>query len=95
MWDQHDHARRYQMSGEERKCTKCGGLMEDGFLYSYDSVGEGAVTVPVRTGWMAGDEFQTQQVGVLILKRDVVINQRRNMTASRCTSCGLVELYAR
>ena len=86
------------MSNEERKCTKCGGLMEDGLLYSMDfvSVGEQFSERVERTGWMAGDEIKTGQVGFWPFKRErsVVANPHK-LTASRCTSCGLVELYAR
>jgi predicted nucleic-acid-binding Zn-ribbon protein len=82
------------MSSEERKCTKCGGMMEDGFLYNNDSRDSG-FTWQDRVGWMAGGDFQNKEVGMWPLKISVPTNQRRQLTASRCTSCGLVEFYAR
>jgi predicted nucleic-acid-binding Zn-ribbon protein len=82
------------MSTGDRKCPRCGGAMEDGFLCSDNSVGEfGQITRVERCGWMAGDDFQSKKVGWL--KVDVLTNQRRTLTASRCMSCGLTELYAR
>jgi predicted nucleic-acid-binding Zn-ribbon protein len=83
------------MSTEERKCLKCGGLMEDGFLWSNNSVGDHCITSVERCGWMAGADFQNEEVGIWPLKISVTANQRRELTASRCTSCGLVEFYAR
>jgi hypothetical protein len=70
--------------------------MEDGFLCSDNSIGDvGQVTRVERCGWMAGDDFQTEKAGVWPLKVAVLTNKRRTLTASRCTSCGLLELYAR
>jgi hypothetical protein len=83
------------MSNEERKCVRCGGAMENGFLCSDNSIGDHAITRVERSGWMAGDGFQFEKVGVWILKTSVVSNLRRSLTASRCTSCGVLELFAR
>jgi hypothetical protein len=78
------------MSSEERKCTKCGGLMEGGFLHDKGRVGETFVTGPEQIGWMAGDDLQyrTGWFG------NTVTNQHHKVTASRCTSCGFLEMYA-
>jgi hypothetical protein len=84
-------------SGGGRRCTKCGGgPVEDGFLYSIDSVGEQAHTTFERIGWMAGNKFERRTVGKFLWVIPVTsnTNPRREMTASRCASCGLVELYA-
>jgi hypothetical protein len=83
------------MSTEDRKCLRCGGPTEDGFLWSNNSVGEYHMATAERCGWMAGDDLQHEKAGVWFLKIDVPTNPRRRLTAARCTSCGLVELYAR
>ena len=83
------------MSTEDRKCLRCGGPMEDGFLCADNSVGEYAMNRVERCGWMAGSNLECEKVGVWPLKVEVPANPRRTLTASRCTSCGLVELYAR
>ena len=83
------------MSTEDRKCLRCGGVMEDGFLWSQSFIGEHAMTRLDRCGWMAGQDLEYEKVGIWPLKVSVPANQRRTVTASRCTSCGVVELYAR
>ena len=83
------------MSSELRKCAKCGGDLEDGFLWSQDSIGEHAIAQVARGGWMAGADFEHEKVGTWPLRVEVPANRRRTLTASRCVSCGLVELYAR
>jgi hypothetical protein len=84
-------------SGVVGRCTKCGGPVEDGFLYSIDSVGEHARTTFERIGWMAGSQLQERTVTKIfwVIPVTTVNNPRHEMTASRCASCGLVELYAR
>jgi hypothetical protein len=93
----HHGQRRYPMNTGDRKCLRCGGAMEDGFLCSVNSLGEyGQVTRVERCGWMAGDDFQYKSVTVFWpIKTEVPTNERRTLTASRCVSCGLTELYAR
>jgi hypothetical protein len=44
---------------------------------------------------MAGDDLQRVKKGRGPFAVVVTTNQRRTLTASRCTLCGLVELYAR
>jgi hypothetical protein len=83
------------MSTEDRKCLRCGGSMEDGFLWANNSVGEHAMSYEERCGWMAGSDWEHKKVGIWPLKVDVATNQRRTLAASRCTSCGMVELYAK
>jgi hypothetical protein len=91
-------AEAHQQAAREelRRCPKCGGLMETGFLYSIDSVGEMVTKTCERIGWMAGNAFETSTEKVLwVLPVITQTNPRREMTASRCPSCALVELYAR
>ena len=83
------------MGTEERKCLRCGGPMEDGFLWTDNSVGEHAVTRVERCGWMAGAGLRYEKVGMWPMRIEVPANERRSLTASRCTLCGLVELFAR
>ena len=83
------------MSTEDLKCTKFCGPTEDGFVWSTNSVGEMGATHVERCGWMAGGDLEYKKVGVWPLKIDVPTNERRTLTASRCTACGLVEFYAR
>src|SRR5262245_29183013 len=72
---------------ESRRCAKCGGPLEAGFLYGIDSVGETAQTRIERVGWMAGDEIQKREERVLwVIKVPVETNPRRQLTASRCAS---------
>src|SRR5215218_7841468 len=82
------------MSPEDRKCPKCGGPTEAGFVWATNSVGEVGATRVERCGWMAGGDLEYKKVGVWPLKVEVPTNERRPLTASRCTACGLVEFYA-
>jgi len=69
--------------------------MEDGLLWSENSIGEHAMSKTERCGWMAGAEMEYKQIGAWIFKTHIAANPRRTLSASRCTSCGLVDLYAK
>ena len=87
-------AGRNQVSDEERKCARCGGQMEEGFLYNLDTVGDHPpVTTFAQVGWMAGNELNRQHPDAWIFKGGIV-NTRRKIIAWRCTACAVVELAA-
>jgi hypothetical protein len=67
--------------------------MEEGFLYNIDSRGTTAIETFGQVGWMSGNQLKHEHPHAWIFKGRIV-NQRRNITAWRCPSCGAVELTA-
>ncbi len=67
-----------------KSCPKCGRTMEEGFLVDSADAGVSAVA-----GWHRGQP-QKKWWGLKTTKAD-----RIEITSWRCTSCGLLENYAR
>ena len=79
------------MSDTNSQCARCGGKLEEGFFYGVDAVGEAGIGHPSGLGWMAGEAIRHE--GGFFTKR--VANPTLALTALRCTTCGLTELFAR
>jgi hypothetical protein len=68
--------------------------MEEGFLYNIDTVGDThAIQTFEQVGWMSGNELNREHPEAWVIKGGIV-NQRRKISAWRCTSCAVVELTA-
>jgi hypothetical protein len=67
--------------------------MEEGFLYSIDSVGDTQFPTFQQVGWMSGNELKHEHPGAWIFK-GAIVNQCRKINAWRCASCAVVELTA-
>jgi hypothetical protein len=63
------------------RCSSCGKALEEGFLHPYGHA--------YTTSWVAGPAERSRWGGVKLRKRP-----RLKVLALRCTSCGLLHLYA-
>jgi hypothetical protein len=67
--------------------------MDEGFLFSVDSVGKYATAYFRQIAWMSGTEFKREDPDAWIFKGGIA-NQQRKLLAWRCTSCAVVEMTA-